>query len=172
MAKEFYTEGTGSSQVLHSSQTEKIPVYDSQQDAENDLANLAEGQLVATKDNGNNNRYLLQSEYNSNNTYSTSEVDTGKTWFDGKPIYRKGYQGSFAGSGGGYNIPHNITNLDKVVKVESIMSSPSNFIPSGYYNGNYYFSVHVEPTTLAFRYSTIYEGRDYQAFIEYTKTTD
>ena len=50
MAKEFYTEGTGSNQVLHSSQTEKIPVYDSQQDAESDLANLAEGQIVGTKE--------------------------------------------------------------------------------------------------------------------------
>lgn len=52
MAKEFYTEGTGSNQTLHSSQTEKIPVYDDISAVEADLANLEVGQFVATKDEG------------------------------------------------------------------------------------------------------------------------
>ena len=109
---------------------------------------------------------------NNSRSYSTEEVNTGEKWIDGKPIYRKCYQGTLAGSGGGYSIQHNITNLDTVVKVESILLSGTNFVPSGFYNGNYYFSVFIEPLNLSFRYSNTYEGRDYQAFIEYTKTTD
>ena len=52
MAKEFYTEGTGSNQVLHESPNEKIPVYDDLAAAEADLANLAVGQIGTTKDVG------------------------------------------------------------------------------------------------------------------------
>ena len=50
MAKMFITEGEGNQQTLSDIQSEKIPIYDSQQDAESDLANLAEGQIYATKE--------------------------------------------------------------------------------------------------------------------------
>ena len=50
--KTFTTSGTGSQQTLSEIETDKIPVYDSVTDAESDLANLAEGQIVATKDTG------------------------------------------------------------------------------------------------------------------------
>ena len=52
MAKTFYTNGTGSQQTLTGSQNEKVAVYDTVADAEADLANLAVGQIVATKDTG------------------------------------------------------------------------------------------------------------------------
>ena len=35
----------------------------------------------------------------SNDTYSTTEVDTGKEWIDGKPIYRKVYTGTWSATG-------------------------------------------------------------------------
>lgn len=50
MAKSFYTQGTGSAQTLNDSQDEKIPVYATKALAQADLANLAEGQIIATKD--------------------------------------------------------------------------------------------------------------------------
>lgn len=50
MAKSFYTQGTGSQQTLNDSQDEKIPVYATKALAQADLANLAEGQIIATKD--------------------------------------------------------------------------------------------------------------------------
>jgi hypothetical protein len=50
--KSYVTEGTGSQQTLTDSQNNKIPIYDSKADAEADLANLEEGQIVATKDTG------------------------------------------------------------------------------------------------------------------------
>lgn len=50
--KSYVTEGTGSQQTLTDSQDNKIPVYDSRADVEADLANLTVGQIVATKDTG------------------------------------------------------------------------------------------------------------------------
>ena len=50
--KTFSTSGTGSGQTLSEIESEKIPVYNSVADAEADLANLEEGQIVVTKDTG------------------------------------------------------------------------------------------------------------------------
>ena len=50
MARTFITSGEGSQQTLSDIQSEKIPIYDTEQDAENDLANLEEGQIVGTKE--------------------------------------------------------------------------------------------------------------------------
>lgn len=50
--KTFSTSGTGSEQTLSEIESEKIPVYESEADLDADLANLADGQIVATKDTG------------------------------------------------------------------------------------------------------------------------
>lgn len=50
--KSYVANGTGSQQTLTDSQDNKIPVYDSVTDAESDLANLAENQIIATHDTG------------------------------------------------------------------------------------------------------------------------
>ena len=52
--KTFTTSGTGGGQTLSEIETDKIPIYETaaDADAEADLANLEEGQLVATKDTG------------------------------------------------------------------------------------------------------------------------
>ena len=50
--KTFTTSGTGSQQTLSELETDKLPLYNSLADAEADLANLEEGQIVATKDTG------------------------------------------------------------------------------------------------------------------------
>lgn len=52
MARQFFTEGTGNQQTLTPSQNEKVAVYDTVADAEADLANLSEGQIIATPDTG------------------------------------------------------------------------------------------------------------------------
>lgn len=51
--KTFSTSGTGSQQSLSEIENNKIPVYDTKTDAESDLANLTVGQIIATKDEGN-----------------------------------------------------------------------------------------------------------------------
>jgi hypothetical protein len=48
-----------------------------------------------------------------NGVYSTSEIDTGKVWIDGRPIYRKVVRGT-VNMTGGYNtssLPHGIQGL-------------------------------------------------------------
>lgn len=50
--KTFSTSGTGSQQTLSEIESDKMPIYDSLTDVEADLANLEEGQIVATKDTG------------------------------------------------------------------------------------------------------------------------
>ena len=48
-----------------------------------------------------------------NGVYSTSEIDTGKVWIDGRPIYRKVVRGT-VNMAGGYStssLPHGITGL-------------------------------------------------------------
>jgi hypothetical protein len=50
--KTFSTSGTGNQQTLSPIESNKIPIYDSLEDVEADLANLEEGQFVATPDTG------------------------------------------------------------------------------------------------------------------------
>ena len=51
--KLLFTEGIGASQTTTNAQDEKIPVYETKTAAETDLANLEVGQIIATKDDGN-----------------------------------------------------------------------------------------------------------------------
>ena len=51
--KLLFTEGIGASQTTTNAQDEKIPVYETKTAAEIDLANLEVGQIIATKDEGN-----------------------------------------------------------------------------------------------------------------------
>ena len=53
MAKTFRTIGSGSTQTIEPIENNKIPVYETKTAAENDLANLEVGQIIATKDEGN-----------------------------------------------------------------------------------------------------------------------
>lgn len=50
--KLLFTEGIGASQTTTNAQDEKIPVYETKTAAENDLANLEVGQIIATNDKG------------------------------------------------------------------------------------------------------------------------
>ena len=51
--KTFRTVGSGSSQTIEPIENNKIPVYETKTAAETDLANLSVGQIIATKDEGN-----------------------------------------------------------------------------------------------------------------------
>lgn len=50
MSKVFIQNGTGSTATLENAHNEKVPVYDTLQDAEADLANLEENQIIATNE--------------------------------------------------------------------------------------------------------------------------
>src|SRR5574344_508447 len=55
MSKTFRTVGVGSEQTLEKIENNKIPVYETKAAAESDIANLSDGQIIATKDEGNEN---------------------------------------------------------------------------------------------------------------------
>lgn len=50
--KTFSTSGTGNQQTLSEIESNNVPIYDSLADVTADLANLTVGQIVATKDTG------------------------------------------------------------------------------------------------------------------------
>ena len=51
--KTFRTVGSGASQTLEKIENNKIPVYETKAAAEADIANLSDGQIIGTKDEGN-----------------------------------------------------------------------------------------------------------------------
>ena len=53
MAKEFYTSGIGSAQTLNPSDESKIKIYPTEAALDADLANLEEGEIVATDEDNN-----------------------------------------------------------------------------------------------------------------------
>lgn len=55
-----------------------------------------------------------------NGVYSTSEIDTGRVWIDGRPIYRKVVRGKVNFTGNGTSsIPHGITGLTRAWEITS-----------------------------------------------------
>lgn len=66
---------------------------------------------------------IAREKINNIGNYSTTEVDTGKTWIDGKTIYRKVIAtGDLATDfvDNAKSINHGITNLDNVISINCI----------------------------------------------------
>ena len=55
MSRTFRTVGSGASQTTEPIENNKIPIYETKAAAETDIANLYDGQIIATKDEGNEN---------------------------------------------------------------------------------------------------------------------
>lgn len=53
MSRTFRTVGQGSTQTTEPIENNKIPIYETKTAAEADIANLSDGQIIATKDEGN-----------------------------------------------------------------------------------------------------------------------
>ena len=110
--------------------------------------------------------------------YSTSEVNTGKKWVDGKPIYRITLQ-SIAGDIGN-NTEERLSsilidkNVDKVVTlrgfidfnaINRIVPIPNNYIYLNYNTSDKYIYINNSFTSLSTNVGVI-------LIAEYTKTTD
>lgn len=59
------------------------------------------------------------------NKYTTTEVDTGKKWINGKTIYQKTFIMGGLGLATTIKKPHNISNLDMVIRVQGIAKENS-----------------------------------------------
>ena len=182
--KLLFTEGIGASQTTTNAQDDKIPVYETKAAAEADIANLSDGQLIATKDEGNENAKPVDVVESGNMhavtsnavadslSYSTSEMLTGGKWIDGKPIYRKVLFGSITETT--QEIAHQIESIDSYVNLTPYMihASGSQLYPS-FNTGSYYFTVFASAkTVLVLQCVSGYVGNLYRVVLEYTKTTD
>ena len=175
------------SQTLEKIENNKIPVYETKAAAEADIANLSEGQIIATKDEGNemfnpvdviesgNMHAVTSNAVAEALSYSTEEVNTGKKWIDGKPIYRKvlninGYPAT---------IQTGLTSANEVVGMvckNTVGGSDNNFTFGGILTDNniYYpwaYQLSSDNTTLS-RITSTYSGTVKFIILEYTKTTD
>jgi len=115
--------------------------------------------------------------------YSTSEIDTGATWIDGRKIYKKtiNYGQYPAQKDNPVGVAHGISNLDKVVKMEGIMfaygygDQTDGFIPifsgSPYAGGN--SSLEIYDGKVWIQRGNIVYGDSTQIYVTlyYTKTS-
>lgn len=194
--KTFVTTGVGSQQSIENIQDEKIPVYDTLSDAQSDLANLAEGQIIATRDYGtptpvipvvdtvadgnmnavtsnavydNLQNYTTTSALEAKRSYSTTEVDTGKKWIDGKPIYRIVISGTTPSDGVNVVADLSSYNISEIVLLQQAYEDNS-FLQGNYYaSGSNRLRCLVRKSDLNVlidAYTDVY----YKVIIEYTKT--
>lgn len=122
-------------------------------------------------------------------TYSTTEQDTGRTWVDGKPIYRKVVTGAISGAteinvAYAYTMATGITNAESVVSINGLLDVLNGgtywTLPCITYNdptSNRYayagVNFNVDTGSLGIRYNwPAWNGSRFIVIIEYTKTTD
>ena len=116
---------------------------------------------------------------NNINTYSTSEVKTGDTWIDGKPIYRKVIVETTVNTGS------NVLNLDSSIDTmtnytvysyrnTSATDATNQYIKdSSYTDSSYHIITIYRAYTKAIEvYIKGFVVNKIVAIIEYTKTTD
>lgn len=192
MSRTFRTVGSGASQTTEPIENNKIPVYETKAAAEADIANLSDGQIIGTKDEGNEyakpvdvvekgNLHAVTSNAVANAvSYSTQEVKTGGTWIDGKPIYRKVIIYTYPESISGLvSISHNIQNIETPIRVVfGIAKVPGGnngiTIPAQYDSDTFiqlgsFSSEAVQLFTGSKNWTPM---RDITLCLEYTKTTD
>ena len=185
--KLLFTEGIGASQTTTNAQDEKIPVYETKTAAETDLANLEVGQIIATKDEGNElsnpvdvvqdgNMHAVTSNAVADAiSYSTNEVKTGGKWIDGKPIYRKTVScGALAA--GTKTVAHGISNLGDIINIHGVArtaSADNTSLPLPYAS-SVPVILYVNTNNVVVEISNNnYAGYTRsEVTIEYTKTTD
>ena len=180
--KTFRTVGSGSTQTIEPIENNKIPVYETKTAAETDLANLEVGQIIATKDEGNelsnpvdvvqdgNMRAVTSNAVADSLSYSTDEIKTGGKWIDGKPIYKKVVDFGALPNNTSKTVAHGISNLEKAIMASGFAinnNGESIYIPhtlSGFYINKTNITLNT-----TYNYSSYTET---YITIEYTKTTD
>ena len=107
------------------------------------------------------------------NDYSTTEIDTGKKWIDGKPIYRKVVSDTTSSSSD-QTMLSTITNLDYCISIKGILvdSGYSIVIPSYVNSNNYTNCAMTDGKKPYLSVSSGYRNKAFTLIIEYTKTTD
>lgn len=109
--------------------------------------------------------------YNEQNSYSTSEINTGKKWIDGKPIYRKVIDLGALPNNTTKNIAHNIQDIEEIPELNVIARNNLGGRISLRYDGST-SSVYATATNVVVTAAVDFSGFTGYAILEYTKTTD
>lgn len=108
--------------------------------------------------------------------YSESEVKTGATWIDGKPIYRKTIPATEPSvSNTTSTTAHNISNIDWIIKFEgTVPTSAGLFFPVNMpASSSQYLQCQVDKTAISLITNiSAALSRTAQITVFYTKTTD
>ena len=108
------------------------------------------------------------------NDYSTTEIDTGKKWIDGKKIYRKVINFGALPNATTKEINTDITNIDRVISISGYAYDGSNtFIPLPHSNPNPVSLVFLKNTGKIQVQTTINRSSFTESYIilEYTKSS-
>ena len=70
-------------------------------------------------------------------SYSTNGVETDQAWIDSKPIFRKVVEFGALPNNTTKNVPHGITDLDRVISLEGVAENSifNNYLPLSYPTG-------------------------------------
>lgn len=108
------------------------------------------------------------------NAYSTEETDTGKTWINGKKVYRQCFHSDTNWANG--TIIATIQNIEAVIEVRSLARVSDGSYTQNYDGvSNYENQASVNISTGAVK---VFRGAQYansypsSVIVEYTKTTD
>ena len=138
----------------------------------NDEEHLAEvdDEVSTTSTNAIQNQ-AITNYVNGLNTYSEAETAIGK-WIDGRTIYRKVIILENVAISASYSTQHNISNFDKLIKIDSMYWNSSNsrtFPPVQ--NTGALINVVVTPTNITF-YGNFTPSGDFMFILYYVKTTN
>lgn len=103
-----------------------------------------------------------------NTDYSTSEIETGALWIDGKPIYKKTFNFTNIGSSASVSKAHGISGINTVVKMEWIYTPGSGYWLDG--STNTAVALEMGPTNVAINFAQSW-GTNYTGYVTayYTK---
>lgn len=127
-------------------------------------------------------KLYTDNEYNgllNNQRYSTDEINTGKTWIDGKPIYRKVIDCGALPNNDSKNVAHNISTLSDVITIKGMAKfdngNHKQYLPAPYVantlSANDWIYLSVDKNSIVIKTWFDFTGYNFVAVIEYTKTT-
>lgn len=129
--------------------------------------------LIKVKDSQGN--WTVSPIIAKQDVYSTDEIEIG-TWIDGKPIYRKVIDFGVLPNNTSKYVPHNISNLDKVINIGGYIVKGNEYNPLPLmYRGSdssYNTAIYVTATNIAMNNEKDRSGYSAVVILEYTKTTD
>lgn len=125
----------------------------------------------------NSNANEADSKFTNLCDYSTSEVETGQTWIDGSPIYRKVINFGALPNNTVKSVNHNISDLLQIIKIETIGYDPANvrwipipFVPVASMYSSTSSNIRINATTVDIYASSNWTTFTAYVILEYTKS--